>query len=103
MIGPQPFDVASLSYHMGSRGTTYIQTMNTVSPPHDVQKMTVFLTVQIIYEGLMLLCRRAAACGVGVNNLSSAFFSLPVGWACLWASRLVRARPRQFRLLQGGL
>jgi hypothetical protein len=32
MIGPRPFDVASLSYHMGSRGTTYIQTVNTGMP-----------------------------------------------------------------------
>ncbi|MBO0736602.1 MAG: agmatinase [Alphaproteobacteria bacterium] len=32
--------------------------VNTVSPPHDVNGMTAFLAAQIIYEGLLLLCRR---------------------------------------------
>jgi hypothetical protein len=31
--------------------------VNTVSPPHDVQNLTAFLAAQIIYEGLVLLCR----------------------------------------------
>lgn len=32
--------------------------VNTVSPPHDVNGMTAFLAAHIIYEGLLLLCRR---------------------------------------------
>jgi Arginase family len=32
--------------------------VNTVSPPHDVQNMTAFLAAQIIYESLVLLCRK---------------------------------------------
>ncbi|MGC1891410.1 MAG: arginase family protein [Stellaceae bacterium] len=32
--------------------------VNTVSPPHDVQNMTAFLAAQVIYESLVLLCRR---------------------------------------------
>jgi agmatinase len=32
--------------------------VNTVSPPHDVNNMTAFLAAQIVYECLVLLCRR---------------------------------------------
>ena len=33
--------------------------VNTVSPPHDVQKMTAFLAAQVIYESLVLLCEKS--------------------------------------------
>ena len=32
--------------------------VNTVSPPHDINNMTAFLAAHIMYEGLVLLCRR---------------------------------------------
>jgi agmatinase len=32
--------------------------VNTVSPPHDVQGMTASLAAQVMYEGLVLLCRK---------------------------------------------
>lgn len=32
--------------------------VNTVSPPHDHLNMTAFLAAQMLYEGLVLLCRR---------------------------------------------
>jgi agmatinase len=32
--------------------------VNTVSPPHDVNNMAAFLAAHILYEGLVLLCRR---------------------------------------------
>lgn len=32
--------------------------VNTVSPPHDVNNMTAFLAAHMIYEGLVLLCRK---------------------------------------------
>lgn len=41
--------------------------VNTVSPPHDLGGMTAFLAAHVIYECLVLLCRKlgldAAACG----------------------------------------
>src|SRR5581483_11188152 len=32
--------------------------VNTVSPPHDVNGMAAFLCAYVIYEGLLLLCRK---------------------------------------------
>ncbi len=32
--------------------------VNTVSPPHDVQGMTASLAAQVMYEGMVLLCRK---------------------------------------------
>jgi agmatinase len=32
--------------------------VNTVSPPHDVNNMTAFLAAHMLYEGLVLLCRK---------------------------------------------
>ena len=32
--------------------------VNTVSPPHDVMNMTAFLAAQVMYEGLVMLCRK---------------------------------------------
>jgi agmatinase len=32
--------------------------VNTVSPPHDVNNMTALLAAHILYEGLVLLCRK---------------------------------------------
>lgn len=32
--------------------------LNTVSPPHDVNNMTAFLAAHMLYEGLVLLCRK---------------------------------------------
>jgi agmatinase len=34
--------------------------VNTVSPPHDVNNMTAFLAAHMLYEGLVLLCRKLA-------------------------------------------
>ena len=49
--------------------------VNTVSPPHDVGGMTAMLAARVMYECLLLACRRPGSVRVGAEDRAAGFSS----------------------------